>query len=262
MFTTAKPPASGAQSDPWSERARAALRHQLTRDTPLTREAIEHLVRYAEFAPIPRGGEVCASDTHTRNVRFVMSGVTKLVCRIAGGRDQVARFHAPHRFLCLPPIAATQGYRAVIVAHEDVDVALLRYQDFGRALGVLGDRAAKVHSWGFRSRVLSVCDVAALLRLDLVERVLHALRHLATELRDPTHRGPGIAVATSIGRDDIADLSGNSRPAVCRVMARLEAAGLVLPSSPSSVVVAEVVLKSEPRQLAALVKTKTKGGLP
>lgn len=256
MHTNASSSPRCVGGDPWSARRRVALREQLASRTPFSRGVTESLAQYAEFASIGPGGEICTSDQPTKTVRFVMAGVAKLALRVHGERDLIVRFFAPHRFVAVPPTDAGRGYRASVVAHDTTHVALLRYEDFQRAFGALGDRTATVHSWGFRRRMRELCDVAVFLRLGLVERLLHGLRHLAKELRDPARLGPGIGLVTRISRDDLADLCGASRPAVSRAMARLEAAGVVLPGPPMEVIIDDRVLSTNPRTLADAMRRK------
>jgi CRP-like cAMP-binding protein len=251
-------PPSVPPSDAASERSRAALRFELRQATPLPPEAIERLVRYAEFARIARDGEICASDARTRHVRFTMHGVAKLVCRLSEGRDQIVRFFGARRFLCVPLAEAARGYRAVVVAHEETHVALVRYEDFREALSILGARAARVYSWGFRERVHHACDVAALLRMPLRERLIWCLRHLATTLPDPAYDGPGISIGTRITRDDLADLAGASRTATSRAMARFRDTGLLLSSSSAHIVVAPALMQTDARRLLAVLAGKEK----
>jgi len=252
----ADPRLCAPSTDGASERARTALRHQLRQATPFPPGAIDRLVRYSEFTTVARNDEICASDARVRSVRFTMHGVAKLACRLSGGREQVVRYLAARKFVCIPLANIARGYRAAVVAHEETHVALLRYEDFQEAFSTLGPATARVHSWAFRERMQHFCDVAALLPMPLRERLVWCLRHLAAELPEPGYEGPGISIATRITRQDLADLAGASRPATCRAMALFDAAGLVLPSPATRIVVAPSLMQTDVRCLMAILATK------
>jgi CRP-like cAMP-binding protein len=218
-------------------------------------EAIDPLVRFAEFVGTVGGQVLCAVDRPTKFVRFSMSGVLKVVCYPEHHDPLVVRYLAPPSFFCVPTLAPSCGYRVELVAHEPGLVALIGYRDFRHALTALRGKAADLVSWNFRTLSRWLYHKTVLLRCTIPERLIYELCALAREL--PIAADDGVEIHTRITHDDLAELIGATRAPVTHALRSLRDAGLIRQPANGRLIVSNVLLQSSPAEIAKRLEERS-----
>lgn len=227
---------------------RAQLEWMLARLAPaigLNRDAVLYLSRVAEFRRSAGDQSVRDGRRCTTFVGFSLSAVLKVVCRSGDHDPMTVRFVAPGSFICLPAHRPA-GCEVAMTVHEAGMLALFSYRDFRRAVASLGDNAARLASWTFRTLSADIYRKVSLLRLSVIDRLVYELPTLARELPRPMEDGTGTEIATRLLHDDVAEVIGSTRSSVSRAMGLLCDLDLITQPSFGRVVVLSALLNADP----------------
>lgn len=236
------PQGAGFGDGPRSELRR--LLESMSQTLDLTREAIELLVRFAEFVPMAPGRTVCTSSQRTNVVRMVMHGLLEVLCYPVGHDPLIVQFLGPRTFICPPILAGEDVLRVTVVVREPGLLALIAYSEFQRAVGTLGVKAAGLQSWTFRRSMDLAYRKMALLRFNVLERLVIELPTLARLF--PKSHDDGIVIDISLTHEDLARLIGATRSSVCRAIAALETCGYVKQLGPKRIAIGRALLELSP----------------
>jgi CRP-like cAMP-binding protein len=185
---------------------------------------LHELIGRAVVWSVKKGDVVFPEDARPNVFCFVAGGSVEIVVRDETERRSIVQIAKPG--FVFSPFARPGGRgRVSAVAHEDSIVGTVDRDVVRQVLHRLGPRE-RLGLFNYMCRALSrlIYDRCRFFAVELPDRVAQQLVDLAQHFSRPDE--PGL-VALPLYQEDLADMVGSVRSAVCRALGTLESSGLV-----------------------------------
>jgi CRP-like cAMP-binding protein len=207
--------------------------NQALKDVPifsrLRDEDLGHIAPLLIHRKVSKNQVILLRGDQVTSLYLVATGSVKLVATSEDGREVILATRSEGDFFGELSLFDDHPFEATVIATENVELLVLRREDFHRCLDKLPDIAiGLLRTLCGRLRAAEI-RISALALLDVPQRVAHVLIGLADE-----HDGE--VIVQPVTHRFLAQLVGTSRESVSRIMGQLSSQDIITVAKESAAV--------------------------
>lgn len=205
--------------------AKATLRQLLTQQSErlgFTTSAIDWLVTESQVTFLRQGATIVGPDDGHDLLNFIIGGVVKVIAPEPAQRPLIVQLSPPGQFIHTGWLFESRPRlrHFAAVAYTPVTLAVMSQTLVTKVIKSLPpDRALRLTTYGLRSLSSLLHEKCLLLRMPLLQRVVHELQILARDFGRPHSRG--VLIDLVVDQEDLAQLVAGSRARVCDCINKL-----------------------------------------